>query len=70
MHTQLWEQRKKTGLSQEDVARRAGITLRTYQYIEHGQREPSVSNAQRIAQILGSTVNELFPLPAAKTSRA
>ena len=54
--------REKKGFTQVQVAEKAQISERGYQYIEAGKRVPSVVIAQRIANVLNSSVEELFPL--------
>ena len=50
--TNLEERRLKKGLSQEDVARAAGISRAAYTNIENGKRRPSPEVAQKIAKVL------------------
>lgn len=50
------------GFTQAQVAERAHLSERGYQYIEAGKRLPNVATAQRLAHILDATVEELFPL--------
>lgn len=56
--------REKKGLTQVQVAEKAGITERSYQRIEAGGQAPNVFTAQLIAQALGTTVEEIFPVSA------
>lgn len=49
----LVEARGKHGFSQKDVADRANIPRSTYAQFEVGRRNPTVSNAQKIALVLG-----------------
>ena len=49
----LLDYRVNKELTQEDVAKRAGISRTTYAMIETGNRNPSVPVAQRIAITLG-----------------
>lgn len=56
----LKKQREKIGLTQVQVAEKAGITERSYQYIEAGKRQPNVQTAILIAKVLNSTVEKLF----------
>lgn len=49
----LVEARGKQELSQQDVADRANISRSTYAQFEVGRRNPTVSNAQKIALVLG-----------------
>ena len=46
--------------TQKEVARCSGITTRHYQYIEAGEKIPSVYIALKIAKMLGTTVEYLF----------
>ena len=50
----LITQRKKLGLSQEDVANKAGIKLEQYQRFERGDREISSSTFQIVHAVLGA----------------
>lgn len=49
-------------MSQQSVANASGIYIRLYQYYEAGEREPAVRTALRLARVLETTVEELFPL--------
>jgi putative transcriptional regulator len=51
---------QKRGMSQEELARRAGVSRQTIMNIERGLSEPKVLLAIAIAAILGVTVAELF----------
>ncbi len=62
LKNKLKEARKKAGLMQVEVAKKAKISERAYQYYESGERLPDVLTALIIADILNSTVEELFPL--------
>jgi len=52
--------RKKMGLSQEEIAHRAGIHVTYLSGIERGFRNPSTRNLRRLAQALGVPTRELF----------
>lgn len=54
--------REKKGFTQVQVAEKAQLSERGYQYIEASRRLPNVMIAQRLAQVLDTTVEELFPL--------
>ena len=60
INTALINARKKTGLTQVQVAEQANITVRAYQYIELDGRVPNAHTAKLIARALNSTVEELF----------
>ncbi|MFD5084884.1 BTAD domain-containing putative transcriptional regulator [Kitasatospora sp. NPDC058406] len=58
--------RSRAGLSQEDAASRAGISLRALRDIEHGRvQRPQARTLQRLAEVLGLTDRELDGLSAA-----
>ena len=52
--------RRKLNYTQQQIADAAGMSLRTYQNYERGDREPSLSKITKIASILGITVDALF----------
>lgn len=52
--------RRAKGLTQEEAARAAGITLNAWYLIEHGKRTPTIATARKIAAVLGVTIDELF----------
>jgi DNA-binding XRE family transcriptional regulator len=58
----LREARRQAGLSQEELAERAGISRRAVQFIEYGTYEPGVNTAMRLARVLECRVDELFTL--------
>jgi transcriptional regulator with XRE-family HTH domain len=53
-------ERKKLGLTQEQLAKRIGIERASLAHIERGRR-PSITTAYRLAKTLGLPVEELFP---------
>ncbi|MDI3523704.1 MULTISPECIES: helix-turn-helix transcriptional regulator [unclassified Kosmotoga] len=52
----------KGKITQEELARRVGVTRQTIIYIEKGKFNPSVKLALKIAKVLGCSVEELFEL--------
>ena len=52
--------RQQLGISQEEVAHRAGTHVTYLSGIERGVRNPSLKNIRRVAIALGSPVGELF----------
>jgi transcriptional regulator with XRE-family HTH domain len=53
--------RKKSGKTQAQIAKEAGVSKLTYQRYEYGQNEAGVRTAIRIADALGVTdLRELF----------
>ena len=59
-NTKLKDAREKSGLTQVQVAEKAGISEISYQRIEYGTQRPTVETAILIAEALNSTVEELF----------
>ena len=57
---QLKTKRVKKGLSQLEVAKQVKIDVRLYQRYEYNEREPKASIAIKLANILETTVEELF----------
>lgn len=56
----LSEMRSAAGLTQAEVAARAGLTQQMYNYVENGRRRPSVSTAKKIAAVLGFAWTDFF----------
>jgi DNA-binding XRE family transcriptional regulator len=56
------EHRERKGLTQEAVAREAGIGLRSFQAIEGGTQQPKIKTAVAIAAALGVRLDILFPV--------
>ena len=52
--------RVEQGLSQEEVAHRAGLHVTYLSGIKRGKRNPSLRNIRRIAGALGVSLGELF----------
>lgn len=64
MRTWLKAIRENCGMSQEDVAKRAGNISRChYTNIENGDRDPSVTVAKKIAEILLFDWTRFYDLP-------
>ncbi|MEM0967559.1 MAG: helix-turn-helix transcriptional regulator [Verrucomicrobiota bacterium] len=53
-------ERLKRSLTQEKVAERAGIALRTLQKIESGQINILITTARRLREALGAKWNDLL----------
>jgi transcriptional regulator with XRE-family HTH domain len=53
--------RTRRGLTQEELAHRAGLDYSYINQIENGRRNPSVQTIDRIARALGVTANDLLP---------
>lgn len=63
------QQRLSMGLSQEVLAHRAGIHHTHVGLIERGERIPSLDIAFRIAEALGSSIDQLVGSSSAKKGR-
>lgn len=53
--------RRELGLRAEDVAAAAGVSYATVYAFERGLRNPSLQTARRVAAVLQTTVDALFP---------
>lgn len=60
MENTIRTRRKEQGISQEELARRCGVTRQTVNAIENDKYDPTLSLAFRLAQELGTTVDQLF----------
>ena len=60
MNNQIRSLRTDKGLSQEELARRCGVTRQTVNAIENNKYDPTLSLAFRLADALGTTVDALF----------
>lgn len=60
MENQIRVLRKERGISQEDLARRCGVSRQTINAIENNKYDPTLSLAFRLARELGVTVDRLF----------
>lgn len=52
--------RAELDLSQEELARRAGVSRQTINMIERGDYNPSLNLCLSICHVLGKTLDELF----------
>lgn len=50
---QLKEAREKKGLTQEEVADQAGLTVTFYAMMERGEANPSVAKLNKVLRVLG-----------------
>jgi len=67
LETSLREKRREAGLSQEALAEAAHISRQAYAAIEHSDATPSTEVALRLAQVLHTSVEDLFQLPSQET---
>ena len=63
LHNRLKQRRGNAGLSQQELASRAGISRQAYSSLESGKAVPSTEVALRLAQALGTKIDSLFYLP-------
>lgn len=63
MITKLQEKRKEAGLSQSQLAAKSGISLRTLQHYEIGDkniRKAAVETVLALAEALGCSINDII----------
>lgn len=63
------KRRQELGISQEQLADRAGIHRTYVGDVERGERNLSLTNIERIARALEITVSDLFRLYEIETAR-
>jgi putative transcriptional regulator len=60
MKTRIRELRARTGMTQEELAARAGVRRETIVFLEKGKYNPSLLLAWRVAQEFGVPIEEVF----------
>ena len=65
----LREIRQARGLTQEQLAEKASISLNFLNLIERGERGPSFDSLERLAKALKQPVAELFLPPESRTRK-
>ena len=60
MQNCIRELRRQKSVSQETLAKACGVTRQTVNAIENNKYDPTLALAFRLAQILGTTVDQLF----------
>lgn len=60
MRTKIKEFRAKYDMTQEDLARKAGVRRETILFLEKGRYNPSLELAHKVAKALKTTIEELF----------
>lgn len=60
MENVIRNKRKQFGLSQEDLAKKCGVSRQTINAIENNKYDPTLSLAFKLAQELNMTVDTLF----------
>ena len=62
--SRIRELRKKKGLSQEELGGRARLHYTYIGAVERGEKNVSVVTLNKIARALGTSLNEIFNIPA------
>ena len=60
MENRIRLRRRELGLSQEELARRCGVSRQTVNAIENNKYDPTLALAFALARELGETVDVLF----------
>ncbi|HHW26073.1 MAG TPA: helix-turn-helix transcriptional regulator [Firmicutes bacterium] len=60
MKNRIQALREAMGLTQEEVARRVGVTRQTINAIENNKYNPTLELAFRLARLFGSRVDDVF----------
>ncbi len=60
MKTKIKELRAKRGMTQEELARAAGVRRETIVFLEQGKYNPSLRLAHDVAKALKAKIDEVF----------
>lgn len=60
MENSIHERRKALGLSQQELAKRCGVSRQTINAIENNKYDPTLALAFALARELETTVDDLF----------
>ena len=60
MENKIREMRREKGFLQEQLAKKCGVSRQTINAIENNKYDPTLALAFKLAQELGTTVDELF----------
>ena len=63
MENVIRDRRKELGLSQEELAKRCGVSRQTVNAIENNKYDPTLALAFKLARELQLTVDGLFTAP-------
>lgn len=60
MENKIRKKRKELGLSQEELAKKCGVSRQTINAIENNKYDPTLLLAFNLAKELNTTIDELF----------
>jgi putative transcriptional regulator len=60
IRTKIKELRARHNLTQDELAEKVGVTRQTMLYLEKGKYNPSLLLAHKVAQVLSSSIEEVF----------
>lgn len=60
--TRIKEYRARYDMSQEDLAKKAGVRRETIGFLEKGKYNPSLALAWKIAKIFNTTIEDIFTI--------
>lgn len=60
LKTFIKEYREKSSMKQSELAKQVGVRRETIVHLENGKYNPSLKLAMDIAEVFGTTVEELF----------
>jgi len=60
MQTKIREYRARLSLTQDDLAKKAGVRRETIVFLEQGKYNPSLRLAHDVAKALHATIDDLF----------
>ena len=60
MENIIRNRRKELGLSQEELAKKCGVSRQTVNAIENNKYDPTLELAMKVARLLGQPVESIF----------
>ena len=60
IRTKIKELRARLNLTQDELAEKVGVTRQTMLYLEKGKYNPSLILAHKVADVLRSSIEEVF----------
>ena len=58
--TRIKEFRARYDMTQDELAKKVGVRRETISFLERGKYNPSLKLAHDVAQVLGTSIDELF----------